>query len=462
MVSRRGVARECSRRMSDTGSSRAQWRTTYGFVLAALGGAIGLGNIWRFSYVVGENGGGAFLVVYAATLLLVGLPMLLAEIAVGQTAQRETASAFFRLAQSRAWRHAGLLGIVVAFVILTYYAVICGWALKYFFAFATGAYPQQAGTASGYFDAFVASPVQPTLWHAVVMFLAVGVVICGVERGIERMNKALMPALALIVLVLAIHSLTLFDVERGLSFLFEPEWEALGRPGIYLAALGQAFFSLGLAMGFLVTYGSYLPRGRPLPNSGVTIVLGDTIFALAAAVIIFPAVFSFGMDPTQGPGLAFVTLPEIFARMTGGAFVGTAFFGLLVLAALTSSIALLEVPVAFAIEQWEWSRARSTLSIAAIAFALGVPSSLGFGPWSSVKPGGVSVLEAVDFLASNVVLPLSGLIIALFVGWHWKDASTGNVVGFRHGWTLRAWRILIRYVAPVAIVVVFLRSIAIL
>ena len=451
-----------SKRMSEAGGPRAQWRTAHGFVLAALGGAIGLGNIWRFSYVVGENGGGAFLLIYGTTLLLIGLPMLLAELSVGQTTQREAASAFSQLARNHAWRHVGLLGIIVAFVILTYYVVICGWALKYFVVFAAGLYPREVGGAPAYYNAFITSPIEPTFWHAVVMAMTVGVVISGVERGIERTNKLLMPALGLIVIALAIHSLTLSDAWRGLLFLFAPNWEALAQPRIYLAALGQAFFSLGLAMGFLVTYGSYIPRNRRLSNIGVIIVLGDTLFAVVAALVIFPAVFSFGMDPTQGPGLAFVTLPEIFARMTGGAIVGTAFFGLLVLAAVTSSVALLEVSVAFVIEQWSWSRTRSTLSVAAVAFGLGVPSSLGFGPWSSVKLAGLPILEAVDFFASNVVLPLSGLAVALFVGWHWSEANTGNVVGFRHGWAVQAWRFLIRYIVPIAIVIIILRSVSVL
>jgi NSS family neurotransmitter:Na+ symporter len=447
--------------MNDADTPRAQWQTSYGFVLAALGGAIGIGNIWRFSYVAGENGGGAFLVIYGATLLIIGVPMLLAELAVGQTAQREAASAFSQLGRSCAWRQVGLLGVIVAFVILTYYAVICGWALKYFAVFAAGAWPGEPGGALSYFRTFTGAPVEPTFWHASAMAATVGIVIGGVERGIERANKLLMPALGVIVIALALHSLFLSDAHRGLLFLFSPNWEQLASPRIYLAALGQAFFSLGLAMGFFVTYGSYVPRDRRLPATGITIVVGDTLFAVAAAVVIFPAVFSFGMDPTQGPGLAFVTLPEIFSRMTGGTVVGTAFFGLLALAAITSSVALLEVSVAFAIERLGLSRMRSTVTIAAIAFGLGVPSSLGFGPWSSFKIAGLPILEAIDFFASNVMLPLSGLATALFVGWHWREART-DIVGFRHGWAFQAWRFAIRYIAPVAIAIILLRSLSIL
>jgi len=446
--------------MGERIEARAQWRTQTGFLLAALGGAVGLGNIWRFSYVVGENGGGAFLVVYGATMLLIGLPMVLAELAVGQASQREAASAFARLGRTRAWRQVGLPGIIVSFSIFTYYAVICGWALKYFVAFAAGLYPAQTGGALDYFQAFIASPIEPTFWHAVVMAVTIGIVVGGIERGIERANMLLMPALGLVVIALAAHSFTLSEALRGFAFLFAPRWEALAQPRIYLAALGQAFFSLGLAMGFLVTYGSYLPRERRLPPAGVAIVLGDTLFAIVAAMVIFPAVFSFGMDPEQGPGLAFVTLPEIFIRMTGGGIVAVAFFALLVLAAITSAVALLEVSVAFAIEHWGWSRTRSTLIVGAVAFALGIPSSLGFNVLSDVKLAGLSILEAVDFFASNVALPLSGLAIALFVGWHWREA--GDLIGLRRRWALRAWRFSIRFFAPIAIIVIFLRSVSLL
>ncbi len=220
---------------------------------------------------------------------------------------------------------------MASFVVLTYYGVIAGWALKYFVAFTAGLYPLDAGNASTYFHAFIAAPLEPVLWHGCIMGITACIVFGGIKRGIEQANKILMPMLAVIVIALAIHSLTLPDARRGLGFLFVPNWEALSQPRVYLAALGQAFFSLGLAMGVLVTYGSYLPKHHRLPMAGTIIAFGDTLFAIVAAVIIFPAIFSFGMSPDQGPGLAFVTLPEIFIRMTGGQIVGVAFFGLLAL-----------------------------------------------------------------------------------------------------------------------------------
>lgn len=447
--------------ISTTPVPRAQWQSRGGFILATLGAAIGLGNIWRFSYVTGENGGGAFLVVYLGAVLLVGLPVLLGELAVGRDTRREAASAFQALGRNPLWRQAGILGVAASGAILTYYAVISGWALKYFASFVSFTYPRTPDAAAPYFEAFITSAVQPLLWHALVLAAAVAVVTGGIERGIERACKVLMPALAVIVLGLAIHSLTLPNAAAGMRYLFAPDWSVLERPQVYLAALGQAFFSLGLAMGVLVTYGSYLSTNIRLPSAAVAVVFGDSLFAIVASIVIFPAVFSFGMSPAQGPGLAFVVLPEIFTRMTGGAFVGIAFFGLLVMAALTSLMALLEICVAYVSEQWGLTRKRAIALVTGVGFALGVPSSLGFGLWSGVQLAGLPILDAVDVAASNVLLPLSGLAIALFLGWHWPAADALAAVGIRSEWVARLWRVAVRYVAPAMIVIVLLRAIGV-
>ena len=448
--------------MADISENRAHWASASGFILASLGAAIGLGNIWRFSYVVGENGGGAFLLVYVATMALVGVPLLLAELAVGRAAQRESASAFSALATRRIWRVTGLPGVIISFVIMTYYGVIAGWALKYFVAFAAALFPHQPGSAAEYFQTFTTHGFEPVIWQALIVAATVGIVIGVIEYGIERANKILMPVLAVIIIALAVHSLTLPNAARGLVYLFAPDWTMLAEPRLYLAALGQAFFSLGLAMGVLVTYGSYLSASQRLPAAGVAIALGDTAFALIAAVVIFPAVFSFGMEPGQGPGLAFITLPEIFVRMTAGTAVGIAFFGLLVIAAMTSMIALLEVPAAYAMARWGWTRRQAALRCGGAAFLLGIPSALSFGLLGEVRIAGQPILDAIDFLASNVALPLSGLAIALFVGWHWRKAKTENVVGFERPAAMGYWRFAIRYVAPLAIVLIFLRAMSLI
>jgi neurotransmitter:Na+ symporter, NSS family len=441
-------------------ASRAQWKSTSGFILAALGAAIGLGNIWRFSYVAGENGGGAFLVVYLGAVLVVGVPLLLGEFAIGRSTRREAASAFQSLARSALWRHAGILGVAASFAIVTYYAVISGWALKYFAGFASLTLPLPQGEALKAFDSFTSGNLEPTLWHALILAVAIAIVALGVERGIERACKVLMPLLAVIVILLALHSVTLPNASAGLRYLFAPDWSVLAQPPVYLAALGQAFFSLGLAMGVLVTYGSYLPSSVRLPSAAITIALGDSLFAVVAALVIFPAVFSFGMNPAQGPGLAFVVLPEIFARMAGGTAVGAAFFGLLVVAALTSLIALLEICVAYLVERWAIARPRAIALVAGAAFLLGVPSTLGLGLWSGVRIAGLPILDAVDFAASNLLLPLSGLAIALFLGWHWQKADALTAAGIRSRNLARLWRLALRYAAPAAIIVVLLRSLA--
>ncbi len=444
--------------MNAESAPRAQWATQSGFVLAALGAAIGLGNIWRFSFVAGENGGAAFILVYVGAIVLIGLPLILAELALGRATQREAVSAFSAMGRGGLWRMAGLPGVAVSFAILTYYAVISGWALKYFADFALMRNPAEAGAALPHFERFTASAIEPVVWQAAIFVITVAIVTGGIERGIERANKLLMPLLGVIVLALALHSLTLPGAGGGLAFMFVPDWTRLAEPGVYLAAVGQAFFSLGLAMGVLVTYGSYLPRQSNLPRAAVTIACGDTLIAILGGIVIFPAVFSFGISPSQGPGLAFVSLPEIFVRMTGGQTVGTAFFGLLVVAALTSMVALLEIPVAYAIERWRMPRFRAVLAVAGAGFLLGVPSSLGFGVWSQLRIFGMPVLDAVDYLASNVMLPLSGLAIALYIGWHWRDADAVAASGLRSAPVARLWRLSLRYGAPLMILIVLARA----
>lgn len=444
------------------GPARGRWRSGSGFLLAALGSAIGLGNIWRFSYVAGENGGGAFLIVYVAVVFLVGIPLLLGELALGRGAQRESAAAFEVLAPGSRWRRLGWLGVIIAGLILAYYAVIAGWVLKYLWMHWSGA---AQGLAAGGFPAgfrdFIASPVEPIAWQFAAMLLTTAVVALGVDRGIETVSKWLMPVLGLLLVGLALHSITMPGFERGVAFLFRPDWAALTRPGVYLAALGQAFFSIGLAMGVMVTYGSYLDRDRRLPRAAAAIAIGDSFFALMAGLVIFPAVFSFGLDPAQGPALAFVVLPQVFSGMAGGGWIGGAFFALLAIAAVTSAVSLLEVTVAFAMHRFGWSRARASMSLGGLIFVLGVPASLGFGPWAGVTlPGGRAILDAVDFVAADILLPLNGLLIAVFLGWVWQRHEALQACGLSAGLPGRLWRFNLRYVVPLLVLVVLGQGVA--
>lgn len=437
---------------------RDRWGAGSGFLLATLGSAVGLGNIWRFSYVAGENGGGTFLLVYLAMVCLVGVPLLLGEFAIGRATQRESAAAIAALAPAPSWRRLGLLGVIVAGLILAYYAVIAGWVMKYLALHVSGGTTAlAAGGFAAAFDRFIADPVEPIAWQMAVMVLTIAIVACGVERGIEAASKLLVPALAVLLLALAVHGATLPGFGQGLSFLFNPDWAVLGRPTVYLAALGQALFSMGVAMGVMVTYGSYLDPARRLPTAVVAVAIGDTVFAVTSGLIIFPAVFTFGLDPAQGPALAFVVLPEVFARMAGGGWIGAAFFMLLAIAALTSAVSLLEVCVAFAIQRFGWSRPRASLATGSLIFALGLPASLGYGPLAGVTGGaGRSILDLMDFVAADILLPVNALLLAVFMGWVWSRRDALAATDLHESRLGTAWRFSVRYIVPLLVTIVLL------
>jgi NSS family neurotransmitter:Na+ symporter len=438
-----------------------QWNSRAGFVLATIGCAAGLGNIWRFSYVAGENGGAAFLLIYVACVMLLGVPLMLGEFCIGRRAQADAVTSFGSVTSNQRWKLAGWFMAVASVVLLSYYAVIAGWAYRYFAGYVVGA---AADTASGgfasYFATFVADPIEPVVWQFLVVASTVAVVTVGVRRGIERVNKILMPLLGAILVVLACYGLTLDGARAGLAFLFWPDWSALAHPPVYFAALGQAFFSLGIGAGALLTYGSYTSTGQKLVPAAIIVVTGDTLFAVIAGVAIFPAVFAFGLDPAEGPALAFVTLPEVFSVMPGGRLFAIAFFVLLGLAALTSAVSLLEVPCAVLMRQLRWSRTTSVLVTGVVVFAAGVPSTLGFGALAGVGLFGLGILESVDRLASNIILPIGGLLIAGFVGWAWSRADALRTVGLQDGRLARAWLFLLRYLSPLLILLILVGLLA--
>ncbi|GAA0362141.1 sodium-dependent transporter [Bacillus horti] len=450
--------------MSQTGlqgsKEREQWKSRVGFMLAALGSAVGLGNIWRFAYVTGENGGAAFLIIYLVCVTLIGLPIVLAEFAIGRKTQSDAVGSFVKLAPGKPWVLAGILGVASAFIILSFYAVISGWSLKYLFGYVTGELWSTPATGyEGFFSDFTASPLEPLIWQSIFMFFTIGIVLAGVKKGLELSNKILMPALAILVISLAIYSVSLEGSSEGLRFLFSPDWSAFSDPNVYLAALGQAFFSLSLGMGALITYASYLSKKERLPGVTVGVATMDTMFAIVAGVMIFPAVFAFGGEPGSGPGLVFMTLPNIFNSMAIGGVIGLAFFLLLTAAALSSAISLLEVAVAYFIRKFNWSRKKATLLIGGVIYILGIPSSLGYGLLSDIKIFGErDILDSLDFLASDIFLPLGGLIIALFVGWGWNKAEALKESDLGRTALGKVWYNLLKYVAPIAILLVFLQA----
>jgi len=418
--------------------TRETWSSRAGFVIATLGCAVGVGNIWRFAYVAGENGGAVFLLVYVACVVSIGIPVMLAEFALGSRARCDVIAAF---GARGAWRAAGALALAAAFLILSYYAVVAGWSTKYLFDYATarlGSAPEADHAAR--FSAFVSNPASVVAWQAAFLAVTAALVAGGVQRGIERTNRVVMPLLAVIVLLLAGFGLSLTGASRGLAFLFSPDWSVLARPGLYLAAIGQAFFSLGIGMGVLLTYASYSAERERLGTAALAIAAGDTLFAVAAGVAIFPAVFAFGMDPAQGPALAFVTLPQLFAVMPGGSVFGLAFFLLLTGAALTSAVSLVEVPVAWLMRRFGLSRAAATLWTSVAVFAAGLPSA--------VSP---AVLGGVDNMTSDTLLPLASIALLIYVGWVLPKQAALESAALRSPRLARAWLIAVRYVAPAAL-----------
>ncbi|TMW73410.1 sodium-dependent transporter [Alteribacter natronophilus] len=433
---------------------REQWATKIGFMLAAMGSAVGLGNIWRFSYVAGENGGAAFLVLYIAIIALIGIPIMMAEFSIGRKAQSDAVGSFQKLAPGRPWVTAGFLGVASAFIILSFYGVVAGWTLKYFVSYLTGGlWSEPAEGYGGFFEGFIMSSAEPVVWQFLFMAITVGVVLMGIKKGIEKANLILMPTLAILLIIMSIYSLTLGGAQEGLSFLFAPDWSVLTEPGIYLAALGQAFFSLSLGMGALITYGSYLSSKERLPGATAGIASMDTVFAIVAGIMIFPAVFAFGIDPAAGPGLVFVILPSVFEAIPLGVVVGLAFFFLLAAAGLSSAISLLEVAVAYFIRKFGWTRKATALIIGGLIFLLGIPSSLSMGVMADFTIFGNVFMDAMEGL-SDIFLPLGGLIIALFVGWGWKKAQSLEASDFGASAIGTIWLFLLRFVAPAAIAVV--------
>jgi NSS family neurotransmitter:Na+ symporter len=437
-----------------------QWGSRYGFVLATIGGAVGIGNIWRFSYVAGENGGAVFLFIYLAFVLLIGIPLMIGELAIGRQTQMDAISAFESTRKASRWRIVGWLGILAAVLLLSYYAVIAGWALKYFAGAATGDLWRAAGADyGGYFKTFISGSYQPLFWQLIVLTITTLIVAGGVRRGIERVNRLLIPFLAFIIIVLAGYALTLPGSSAGVEFLFSPDWAALREPSVYTAALGQAFFTLGMGMAFFITFGSYMPRTFSVPTSAAIVAAGDTLFALIAGLAIFPAVFAMGGNPAAGPELAFVSLPQVFLKMPAGAVVGAVFFFLLTTAAITSMVALLEIPVAALTHRLRLPRWRATAGMGAFVFLLGLPSALSYGLLSNIRIGSHGILEAIDHAASNFLLPTTGILTALFVGWRLERVFVLNAADFGESRIGVIWIWLVRILVPLTIMGILLQAV---
>ena len=431
---------------------RGHWGSRLGFILAATGSAVGLGNIWKFPYTAGSAGGGAFLVVYLALVLTIGVSVMLAEFSIGRAAERSPVGAFRKL-KGGGWPLVGFMGVLASVAILSFYSVVGGWTIAYIVKsvgnLLTTTDPNVLG---GLFSGFISSPIEPIIYHAIFMSLTIGVVIAGVHKGIERTCEVLLPLLFIILVILAIRSITLPGAMEGVAFYLVPDFSKING-AVVGDALGQAFFSLSLGMGTMLTYGSYLSHKENLSRSAIWVTLADMSVAVIAGLVILPAVFAFGFDPTEGPGLVFITLPAVFGQMPAGVFFAVLFFVLLTIAALTSSVSLLEAVIAYLIDEKKLKRPHAALGAGLFIFTIGVACSLSMGPWSEFTIAGKNIFDFMDYSSSNVMLPLGGIAVSLFVGWVILPRATQEATsqGAHPFVWMKAWIFICRFVAPVAI-----------
>lgn len=451
--------------MAHLPSDRDSFGSKFGVIAATAGSAIGLGNIWRFPYVAGENGGAAFLIIYLGFILVIGIPVMLSEFIIGRSAQLNAYGAFRKLAPGKPWYFVGLMGVVAAFMILSFYTAVAGWTLEYLFqSFTNGFKGMSSAQLSTMYTSFIESTWRPLLWFFVFMGLTGAIIMAGVQKGIEKYTKILMPVLLLILVILCIRSLTLPGAMDGIDFLFRPDFSKITTSTV-LEALGQAFFSLSIGMGTLITYGSYIRKDDNLGTTALSVATADTFIAILAGVAIFPAVFAFNIEPAAGEGLVFITLPNIFLQMPGGYFFSIMFFILLSVAALTSTISVLEVIVAFFVEELKLTRKAATILATASVSVLGVMSVLSLGIMADVKLFGFSVFGLMDFASANILLPLGGLFIVLFVAWYFGRNKVLNELsseGMHSAWYITFFMFVIKFLAPLAIVFIFMQGIGLI
>lgn len=439
--------------------SRDSFGSRFGALVAMAGSAVGLGNLWRFPYLVGENGGAAFIIIYVAFVFLLCLPIFISEFVIGRRSQKNAYAAFRDLSGGSAWRWVGLFTIIVPLIVLSYYSVIGGWSINYMFkAFAFSFSGNAAGESI--FTDFVTSVWSPIITHTAFLLVTTLIVMVGIKNGIEKFSKIMMPVLFFIVLAIAVYSLTLPGARAGVDYLFNPDFSKITGKAC-AAALGQAFFSLSLGFGTIMTYASYVDKKENILLQSTATAVSDLTFALIAGIAIMPAVFAFGLNPQSGPGLVFDTLPYVFGQMPAGGFIAILFFVALMVAALTSSISMLEVAVAYLVEEKKFTRTRACITLFVGCWTVGALCSLSFGPLSGIRLWGGNLFDFFDKLSSNVLMTLGSLFTVLFVGWCMKKTDVYDE--FTNGGSLsRSARIfgvlwfLIRYVAPMVIIAIFI------
>ncbi len=447
--------------------TREHWGSRLGFIMAAAGSAIGVGSLWRFPFIVGQNGGGAFVLLYLIFTFAIGLPVFIAELIVGRKSQKSAVLAYSDLSGSSKWRFIGWLNLLSCLIILSFYAVVSGWGVSYTLMsltqFTKGL---DASQISGTFDTLFESGDINLLWLFLFLLINVGVVYAGVRKGIEKWSKILMPMLLVMLLGLFVFSLTLEGFPKALRFVLYPDFSAV-TPTTVLSALGMAFFTLSVALGIILTYGSYMRRTEDIPRTAGIVALMTVLVSLLSALMIFPIVFTFGYEPAGGPGLVFKTMPVLFSKLPGTLILSTLFFTLFVFTALTSSISLMEMLASNVIEYFNITRKKATLFVAAAAFVLGIPSALSgtqslFANWNKIY--GMDFFATMDFITSSWLMPLAGLLTTFFVGWVicQKQVREEFTAGTSLQIWYKPWLFAVRFVAPVVVILIILQEAGVL
>lgn len=438
------------------------WTHRWTFILAAAGSAIGLGNIWKFPYMTGENGGGAFVLVYLVCIALIGIPVMMAEVLIGRRGRMSPINSMRYVTQEAdlhgAWTGIGWMGVLAGLLIMAFYSVVAGWALKYVWATASGSFTGLDSAQIGnQFSTLLADPLQLLCWHSLFAVMTAAVVLLGVNRGLGAVANYMMPMLFLALLILVVYSFLQGDFSSGFHFLFDFQFDRLTWPGV-LKAMGHSFFTLSLGMGAIMAYGAYMPAHASVAKTIVTVGLLDTLVSLLAGLAIFPIVFANPpLEPGAGPGLLFVSLPIAFASMPWGSVFGTLFFVLITFAAWSSSVSLIEPGVAWLVESKKFRRAPATLLLTGIAWLLGISCVLSFNHWSDLKPWFMlhrTPFDFLDFLTSQLMLPLGGLFIAVFVGWFMHKSIVEREMSAEGHPLFDIWRFVVRWISPVLVALV--------
>jgi len=451
--------------VTSTNNARSDWSSKHGFLLATIGGAVGLGNLWRFPYIAGDNGGGGFVLIYLGFVFLLGVPLMAGEMLLGRRGHRSPVNSIAALVHSenanRSWKSIGWISLLVPFIGLSYYAVVAAWALDYLMLATTGGFTGfDSTTSQETFNTRSAQPVYQIMLHGVFVAMTVWVVANGINKGIERASKVMMPALFAMIIALVIYGMVSADFSAAVDFLFRPDFSKVTGQSV-LIALGQALFSLGIGVGLMITYSSYMPRDFSLRTSATVICVGDTLAAILAGLAIFPIVFASGLDPAGGPGLIFVSLPIAFGSMPGGAFIGPLFFVLLLFAAYTSALGMLEPVVSWLEEKFPGKRKQMALVAGFAIWVLGLGSVLSFSIMADIKPLAFIGIEKTffgiaDYTVANVLAPVNALMIALFAGWVLRSKVVDEEFATdTQNWKIY-WRFTNRFLAPAALIIVLI------